>query len=169
VAAQGSKSKPPLIYLVLHTIRTPREESRNITATFNEKAKHGPNGETDTIARSHSRRRFDDIDLRRKHGNPYTEGTRGGLSINERYFVARFAKEHMVIFDLIEREFYFYNPDNGAWHHRTPEEVREMFSQDWQNFVYWSGKDQLLAKRTSRLLESLTSQLRGFVGGEECI
>jgi hypothetical protein len=57
---------------------------------------------------------------------------RGSISINERYFVARFAREHRVIYELIEREFYFYVVANGAWERRTPEEVKEMFAEDWQ-------------------------------------
>ncbi len=107
---------------------------------------------------------FDDSEIRRNHGAPYEVGIRGGIFINERYFVARFAAEHMVLHELKENEFYFYNSANGAWEHRTPAEVREMFARDWQRIASDYAEKRLLSRRNNRLLESLVSQLRGLAG-----
>ena len=126
-----------------------------------------PNGQQAGPQRESQRPRgkcFDDAEIRRIHGDPYQIGAKGAIFINERYFVARFADEHMVLHELKENEFYFYNPANGAWEHRTPAEVREMFSQDWQKIACEYAESKLLSRRTTRLLESLVSQLRGLAG-----
>jgi P4 family phage/plasmid primase-like protien len=110
---------------------------------------------------------FDDSEIRRIHGAPYEVGIKGGISVNERYFVARFTAEHMVLHELKENEFYFYNSANGAWEHRTSAEVREMFAQDWQRIATDYAENRLLSRRTNRLLESLVSQLRGLAGKKD--
>lgn len=98
-------------------------------------AKPGWRGHAPGDAGQETNNTFDDSKIRRNHGDPYATGIKGGISINERYFVARFAAERMVLHELNENEFYFYNPANGAWEHRTPAEVREMFAQDWQRIA----------------------------------
>jgi P4 family phage/plasmid primase-like protien len=103
------------------------------------------------------------VDLMLQVGIPFEQGERGGISVNERYFVVRFAHDHLALYELKEGEFYFYNEENGAWELRKHEELVEMFEQDWQRIAGEFGEPGLIPKRTNHLMSSLVFQLRGFV------
>jgi putative DNA primase/helicase len=107
--------------------------------------------------------RFDDTEIIEKFGEPYTVTPKGFIEINQKYFVARFATEHLVLHESKEREFYIHDYTSGAWVMQTPDAVKEMFSNDWQNIAGEYHEPGLLPKRTNGLLESLSSQLRGHV------
>ena len=84
--------------------------------------------------------------------------TKGIILVNQKYFVARFAAEHLILHEPKEREFYLYDSPAGAWVMQTPEAIKEMFSNDWQNIAAEYDELGLLPKRTNGLLESLSSQ-----------
>jgi phage/plasmid-associated DNA primase len=107
------------------------------------------------------------VDLILAHGAPFEIGERGGISINEWYFVARFAYEHLFLYELKEDRFYLYNSKNGAWEMRKFAEVVQMLSKDWQEIASEFGEPRLLTKRTPHLMSNLANALRGFVGKKD--
>lgn len=106
---------------------------------------------------------FDEREIIAHCGPPYIKTTKGIILVNQKYFVARFAAEHLILHEPKEREFYLYDSPAGAWVMQTPEAIKEMFSNDWQNIAAEYDELGLLPKRTNGLLESLSSQLRGHV------
>jgi hypothetical protein len=54
-------------------------------------------------------------DLAKKYGIPYLPTGKGGFQVNQMFFVARFATEHIVLHEPNERDFYTYDPETGAW------------------------------------------------------
>ena len=85
------------------------------------------------------------------------------IKINQMFFVARFAEEHLVIHEPGEHEFYVYDPECGIWTRSTSDSIKATFSEDWQRYADEIGKPVLIPLRTNGLLESLTSLLRGHV------
>ena len=96
-------------------------------------------------------------------GLPYTVNDKGVIRVNQMFFVARFAVEHLVLHEPNERDFYTYDPQTGAWTPCTADAIKAMFSEDWQHFANEDGNPTLVPLRTNALLESLTSLLRGHV------
>ena len=94
-------------------------------------------------------------------GLPYTVNDKGVIRVNQMFFVARFAVEHLVLHEPNERDFYTYDPQTGAWTPCTADAIKAMFSEDWQHFANEDGNPTLVPLRTNALLESLTSLLRG--------
>ncbi len=94
-------------------------------------------------------------------GDPYTVNDKGTIRVNQMFFVARFAVEHLVLQEPNEREFYTYDLKAGAWTPCTADAIKAMFSEDWQHFANEEGNPTLVPVRTNVLLESLTSLLRG--------
>jgi VirE-like protein len=101
--------------------------------------------------------------LAKKHGQPYFANGKGGFQVNQMYFVARFAKEHLVLHEPNERDFYIYDPATGAWLPHTSDAIKAMFSDDWERYANDASEPGLLPIRTNGLMNSFTSLLRGHV------
>ena len=98
-----------------------------------------------------------------RYGLPYSANVKGGIQINQMFFVARFAVEHLVLHEPNERDFYTYEHLCGAWRPRTTDAIKAMMSEDWQRYARDVDKPALVPLRTNGLLDSLTSLLRGHV------
>ena len=97
-----------------------------------------------------------------KWGAPYRVNERGNIFLNQMFFVARFAVEHLVLHEPDEHRFYTYDAPTGAWVQTTADAIKIMLSEDLQRFVDETGEDQFLSKRTNSLLDALVALLRGY-------
>jgi hypothetical protein len=77
-----------------------------------------------------SRKLIDDAKIIESHGTPYIKTMKGFILVNQKYFVARFAAEHLILHEGREREFYMYDYASGAWVMQTLDAIKEMFSND---------------------------------------
>jgi uncharacterized protein DUF5906/D5-like protein len=102
-------------------------------------------------------------DLAKKYGIPYLPNGKGGFQVNQMFFVARFATEHIVLHEPNERDFYTYDPETGAWVPSTSDAIKVKFSEDWGRYSDEIDEPGLLLLRTNGLLDSFTSLLRGHV------
>ncbi len=101
-------------------------------------------------------------DLVEQEGLPYSIGKAGGITINEPYFVEKFAREHLVLHDP-GLGFYEYESSRGVWLNKTGENVMDQFSRDIKSASDDSGEKGLLTRRSATLFRSLTTQLAGRV------
>ena len=95
-------------------------------------------------------------------GEPYSVSERGNISLNQMFFAARFALEHLVLHEPDERRFYSYDSSTGAWVLITTDAIKITLAEDWQRFVHENEETRLIPKRTNSLLESLIALLRGY-------
>ena len=71
-----------------------------------------------------------------KWGEPYSVSERGNIFLNQMFFVARFALEHLVLHEPDERRFYTYDASTGAWVLITADAIKITLAEDWQRFVH---------------------------------
>ena len=95
-------------------------------------------------------------------GEPYSVSEKGNIFLNQMFFVARFALEHLVLHEPDERRFYTYDASTGAWVLTTADAIKITLAEDWQRFAHETGETKLIPKRTNSLLESLVALLRGY-------
>ena len=94
-------------------------------------------------------------------GEPYSVSEKGNIFLNQMFFVARFALEHLVLHEPDERRFYTYDASTGAWVLITADAIKITLAEDWQRFAEETGETRLIPKRTNSLLDSLVALLRG--------
>jgi hypothetical protein len=70
-------------------------------------------------------------DLTAKCGLAFYLNDKGGLVINQNYFVQRICRENLVFFEYDENRFYRYNAKNGAWEAVAPGVVKELVRSEW--------------------------------------
>ena len=95
-------------------------------------------------------------------GEPYSVSEKGNIFLNQMFFVARFALEHLVLHEPDEHRFYTYDASTGAWVLITADAIKIMLSEDLQRFVNETGEAQVISKRTNSLVEALVALLRGY-------
>ena len=101
--------------------------------------------------------------LAEEHGPAYTIGDKGALSINDYYFVVRFQREHLVLWEPLEEEFYSYNPKNGLWEVTSEAVIKWQFGLDLKRAADEVCCDKFLWKRKNSLLASFVSTLTGLI------
>jgi putative DNA primase/helicase len=101
-------------------------------------------------------------ELVKREGEPYGI-TDFSLQLNQPFFVAKFAKEHLVIHEPELNQFFTYNEERGLWQIATPNSIKTTFSQDLKVYADSQRESAIERKRTNALLEGLTSQLKGLV------
>ncbi len=97
-----------------------------------------------------------------KYGQPFTTTNRGRIMLNEPWFVAKFAAEHLVLHDP-ERGFYEYDGGTGVWTPRTEASIAHQFSLDLKSAADEFNAPGILHLRKASFHGSLVSQLRGLV------
>ena len=75
-------------------------------------------------------------------GEPYSVSEKGNIFLNQMFFVARFALEHLVLHEPDERRFYTYDASTGAWVLTTADAIKITLSEDWQRFVARNRRDK---------------------------
>ena len=79
-------------------------------------------------------------------GEPYSVSEKGNIFLNQMFFVARFALEHLVLHEPDERRFYTYDASTGAWVLITADAIKIMLSEDLQRFANETGETQAYLK-----------------------
>ena len=109
-----------------------------------------------------------DDDLIRQYGAPvyYSETPTGGLyvsKINEAYWAALYAAEHIMLYEPDERIFYQYDHETGLYSIISPDTIKQVVSH---RMLLMSRQDNLLEGleklRTDRNLNAVIAQLRGI-------
>ena len=89
---------------------------------------------------------------------------KGGLQINDYFFVARYQREHLLVYESLEEDFYQYNPKNGLWEVVSEDQVQWQFGLDFKAAADEVGVEGFIWKRKNGMLASLVNMLRGLVG-----
>ena len=77
---------------------------------------------------------------------------KGQHLLNQMFFVARFALEHLVLHEPDERRFYSYDASTGAWVLTTADAIKIILSEDLQRFVHETGETSLSQSAPIRCL-----------------
>ncbi len=103
------------------------------------------------------------------HGEPWHISKKGALTLNPPFFVALYAREHIVLFEPEEERFYEYCAERGLWCIESEDSIRWKFSLDLKaraNDAAAKGvasASVIETKRTNAVLQGLASLLRGCV------
>jgi putative DNA primase/helicase len=104
-------------------------------------------------------------ELVKKCGPPVTINQRSGaVTVNQSYFVQRFCREHLVLFEQAERAFYVYAAETGAWCKTADGKVKEMLRLDWERLAPALGGQRLLVKCDDAFLNALLGGVRSHAG-----
>lgn len=98
-----------------------------------------------------------------EHGAAYKFTDKGGLLINDYFFVVRFQREHLILLEPLEDEFYRYNRVNGLWEPTTEDQIKWQFGLDLKRAADEAGIDSFLWKRKNGLISSFATTLRGLI------
>ena len=109
-----------------------------------------------------------DDDLIRRYGAPvyYSETPTGGIyvsKINEPYWAALYASEHIMLYEPDERNFYQYEHETGLYSIISPDVIKQVISH--RMLLISRTKpvlDGLEKLRTDRNLNAVIAQLRGI-------
>jgi hypothetical protein len=100
--------------------------------------------------------------LVKKFGPPFTPTKGDRVTVNEPWFVGKFAAEHLILHDP-GLGFFEYDAPSGLWRPRTEAAIGEQFSRDIKDAADQFGEASILNSRNARFFNSLVSQLRGHV------
>lgn len=110
----------------------------------------------------------DDFDLLvEDDGLPFTVSDKGGVTLNQVFFVRKYMLEHRVLYDAGLGEFFEYNQVNGLWEQQTVESIKRELASDLTRTAKESGHATIFAKRTDGLLCGLVSLLRSLAERRE--
>jgi P4 family phage/plasmid primase-like protien len=96
-----------------------------------------------------------------EHGEPFTVSDRGAVTLNQIYFVARFGKEHLILYEPTEAQFYDYDEPCGLWRPKTENTLKLNFGADLKEFADKAKQPAIINKRTETFLGGLVRLLRG--------
>jgi P4 family phage/plasmid primase-like protien len=102
--------------------------------------------------------------VRSKYGEPFYASKSGSKSVNQPYYVGRYAEENKVLFEIDEEEFYEYEEETGLWRRVDSTALRWSFSNQLLEIAEELNYIGLITKRTSGWLQSLVELLKGCVG-----
>lgn len=105
----------------------------------------------------------DDFDLLvEADGSPFMASDKGGVALNQMFFVRRYMLEHRVLYDAGLGEFYEYDPASGLWVRQTVESIKRALAADLTKTAKETGYQSIFAKRTDGLLTAMMSLLRSL-------
>ncbi|MEI8121781.1 MAG: phage/plasmid primase, P4 family [bacterium] len=99
--------------------------------------------------------------LTEEHGPAYA--VKPGLQTNDYFFAARYAAEHLVLWEPLEEEFYQYGHEKGLWAVTSTDAIKYQLGLDFKRVADETKLDEFLWKRTDGKLASLVNILRGMV------
>lgn len=103
----------------------------------------------------------DDFDvLVEADGLPFTVSEKGGVVLNQMFFVRRYMLEHRVLYDAGIGEFFGYIPASGLWERQTIESIKRSLAANLTKTARETGHHSIFAKRTDSLLGGLVALLR---------
>jgi P4 family phage/plasmid primase-like protien len=102
-------------------------------------------------------------ELVQKEGEAFERSTRGKIQLNQRFFVAKFAEEHVVLHEPEEKAFYRYNEIQGIWKPESIDFIKNCFAHDLKAYADSQFETQIERFRTNASLTGLSEMLRGKV------
>ena len=102
-----------------------------------------------------------------EHGRPFHISEKGGFQINDYFFVERYKREHLVLFEPLEEEFYQYNPSTGLWGIVKEDAITWQFGLDFKRAGDEVSLEQFIWRRKKGMLSSMVGMLRGLVGRQD--
>ncbi len=99
-----------------------------------------------------------------KEGEPIQYDPKNRFTINEPALAAKFAMEHLALYEMGEESFYEYDEASGLWVLKTGDEIKAQFSDDLKLVADDLSDKRILVQRTNQRLTSLTSSLKGKIG-----
>ena len=102
-------------------------------------------------------------ELVQKEEEPFQRSTRGKVLLNQRFFVAKFAEEHVVLHEPEEKTFYRYNENQGIWKPESIDFIKDCFAHDLKAYADSQSETQIERFRTNASLTGLSEMLRGKV------
>src|SRR5262249_18481397 len=97
----------------------------------------------------------------REQGEPFYKNAKGGIKLNDLFFVAKFAVEHVILHEPAEQEFYGYNEPRGLWMKKTADSVKHQFGVDLKTYADSQGESQIERFRTDGRLNDYMNLLKG--------
>ena len=105
----------------------------------------------------------DDFDLLvEADGSPFTVSEKGGVVLNQMFFVRKYMVEHRVLYDAGLGEFFEYDQTSGLWERQTVESIKRELANDLTKTAKETGHHTIYAKRTDGLLNGLVALLRSL-------
>ena len=95
-------------------------------------------------------------------GAPFIVSDKGGVTLNQVFFVQRYMLEHRVLYDASLGEFFEYEQASGLWERQTVESIKRRFAADLTATAKETGHHGIYHKRTDGLLNGLVSLLRSL-------
>jgi len=102
-----------------------------------------------------------------RQGEPVQYGENGKPTLNEPSLAAKFALEHLTLYERGEGSFYQYDEGTGLWVIKKDEEIKHQLSNDLKVVADDLNDTRLLTQRTNQRLLSLCSILKGQIGKED--
>ena len=110
----------------------------------------------------------DDFDLLvEADGSPFTVSEKGGVVLNQMFFVRRYMLEHRILYDAGLGEFFEYDQASGLWERQTVESIKRTLAADLTKAAKETGHHTIFAKRTDSLLGGMVSLLRAMAEKQE--
>ncbi len=96
-----------------------------------------------------------------EEGEPFLESENGTIkALNHMFFVEKYVREHVVLYDSALKEFFSYDPADGLWKRTTTESAKKQILNDFKKASKEFGARQLLAKRNDSFGNALVNLLK---------
>jgi P4 family phage/plasmid primase-like protien len=105
--------------------------------------------------------------LVREHGAPWFKSPNGALQLNPPFWVAKYSREHRVLFEPEEGRFYDYCAERGLWIVESEDKMRWKLVHDFKRVADEAKEPKLETKRTNAFLQSIVDMLKGCVERRE--
>lgn len=96
-------------------------------------------------------------------GEPFTVSEKGGVVLNQMFFVRKYALENRVLFDSGLGEFFQYDPTDGLWKKQSVETIKRGFLAALTAAARETKLASLFLKRTDGCVAGLVALLRATV------
>jgi len=96
-------------------------------------------------------------------GHPFTLSERGGVTLNQMFFVRKYTLEHHVLYDSGLGDFFQYEAVDGLWKKQSVEAIKRGFLEDLSNAAKESHLPAVFLKRTDGFVGGLVNLLKATV------
>lgn len=96
-------------------------------------------------------------------GEPFTVSEKGGVVLNQMFFVRKYTLENRVLFDSGLGEFFQYDPSDGLWKKQSVETIKRGFLAALTAAARETKLASLFLKRTDGCVAGLVALLRATV------
>lgn len=105
-----------------------------------------------------------DADLVARFGPPVTMNWRGEPAyVNQMFVAAKYARDHLILYEPTLNMVYAYDPDTGLWWPKTETKLIVELGEALRDMLNECGGGQLLGRRTEKLMAQIVCFLKGMV------